>query len=54
MAQYQTSNPVLISEYIYQDLDMDLSIHAISDYLDINKMENYYKQSKLQEYSLSI
>jgi hypothetical protein len=54
MAQYQTSNPVLISEYIYQDLDMDLSIHAISDYLDINKMENYYKQSKLQEYNLSI
>lgn len=54
MAQYRTNNPVLISEYIYQDLDMDLSIHAISDYLDIHKMENYYKQSKLQEYSLSI
>jgi len=54
MEQYQTSNPLLISEYIYQDLDLDLSIHAISDYLDINRMDNFYKQSKTQEYNLSL
>ena len=54
MEQYKTNNPLLIAEYIQQDLDMDLSIHAISDYLDINRIENFYKQSKIQEYNLSI
>lgn len=42
---YQTSNPIEIAELIEQDLGIETSIHAISDYLDINKLENYEKQS---------
>lgn len=41
---YQTSNPIEIAELIEQDLGIETSIHAISDYLDINR-QDYEKQS---------
>lgn len=47
---YQTSNPIEIAELIEQDLGIETSIHAISDYLDINKLENYEKQSNQIKY----
>ena len=48
--EYKTSNPIIIAEKIQQDLDMDISIHAISDYLSIN--ENYENESlKIKYYS---
>ena len=46
MNHYQRSNPLLIAEYIQQDLDMELSIHAISDYLDINRIKTNYQKLK--------
>lgn len=47
---YQTSNPIEIAELIEQDLGIETSIHAISDYLDINKIEDYEKQSNQIKY----
>ena len=46
---YQTSNPIEIAELIEQDLGIETSIHAISDYLDINR-QNFEKQSNKIEY----
>ena len=40
MNQYQTSNPIIIAEKLEQDLGIDYSIHAIADYLDINKLNS--------------
>lgn len=48
--EYQTSNPVIIAEMIEHDLGLEYSIHHIADYMDINKLENYKKQSKQIEY----
>ena len=48
--EYQTGNPIIIAEKIYEDLGIDISIHQISDYMDINKLENFKKQSKKIEY----
>ena len=50
---YQTSNPIEIAELIEQDLGIETSIHAISDYMDINKLENYEKQSNKIEYEIT-
>ena len=50
--EYKTNNPIIIAEKIQQDLDMDISIHAISDYLSIN--ENYENESsKIKYYSIT-
>ena len=46
---YQTSNPIEIAELIEQDLGIETSIHAISDYLDINR-QNFEKQSNKIKY----
>jgi hypothetical protein len=43
--EYKTSNPIIISEMIQNDLGLDYTIHQISDYLDINKLEDYEKES---------
>jgi len=45
-----TSNPVELSEKIKEVLGLEYSIHQIADYLDINKHEDYEKQSKEIEY----
>ena len=49
---YQTSNPIEIAELIEQDLGIETSIHAISDYLDINR-QNFEKQSNKIEYEIT-
>lgn len=43
--EYQTSNPIIIAEKIEQDLQLEYSIYVIADHLDINKMEDYEKES---------
>ena len=47
--EYKISNPIIISEKIEQDLGLEMSIHAISDYLDINKLEDYEKENEKQK-----
>ena len=48
--EYKTSNPIIIAEKIEEDLDLEYSIHQIADYMDINKLEDYEKQSNRIEY----
>ena len=48
--EYKTSNPIIISEKIYEDLGLDITIHQIADYIDINKLENYEKESEKLKY----
>ena len=48
--EYQTSNPIIIAEKIEEDLGLEYSIHQIADYMDINKLEDYEKQSNKIEY----
>ena len=50
MHEYRTSNPIIISEKIWEDLHICTSIHQISDYLDINKIEDYTKESEKINY----
>ena len=47
---YQTSNPILISEHIKEDFGLDYTIHQISDYLEVNRFEDYERQSREIEY----
>ena len=49
MEQYKISNPILISEKIKEDLNLEISIHQISDYLDLN-FEDWEQESIKQEY----
>jgi len=49
MAEYQITNPILIAEKIAEDLDMEVSIHAICDYLEINQ-ENWEIESQKINY----
>ena len=48
--EYQTSNPIIIAEMIEQDLNLEYNIHQIADYMNINKLEDYEKQSNKIEY----
>jgi hypothetical protein len=48
--EYKTSNPIIIAEKIEEDLGLNYSIHQIADYMDINKLEDYEKQSNKIEY----
>lgn len=48
--EYQTSNPIIIAEKIEEDLGLEYSIHQIADYIDINKLEDYEKQSNKIKY----
>ena len=47
--EYKTKNPIKLAEHILEDLDMEFSIHEISDYLEINS-EDFLKESKKIEY----
>lgn len=49
--EYETSNPVIIAEMIEQDLNLEYNIHQIADYMDINKLEDYEKQSNKIKYA---
>jgi len=48
--EYKTSNPIIIAEKIEEDLGLEYSIHQIADYMDINRLEDYEKQSNKIEY----
>lgn len=48
--EYKTSNPIIISEMIEKDLGLDITIHQIADYLDINKLEDYEKITNFIKY----
>ena len=48
--EYKISNPIIIAEKIEEDLGLEYSIHQIADYMDINKLEDYEKQSNKIEY----
>lgn len=48
--KFGLKNPIEISEKIYDELDIDISIHAIADYLDINR-QDYEKESQKQYYN---
>lgn len=50
MEEHKLTNPILISEQIQIDLEMDVTIHQVMDYLEINK-ENWLQESnKIQYY----
>ena len=50
--EYGTSNPIEIVEKIQEDLGLYFTIHQVMDYLDINKLEDYEKESESQEYKM--
>ena len=48
---HQTSNPIILAEKIKEELGLEYTIHQISDHLEINRQEDYEKQSRELEYS---
>ena len=50
MNEYKVSNPIEIVELIQQDLSLYFTIHQVMDYLDINKKEDYEKESQKQQF----
>ena len=50
MEQHQITNPILISEKIQEDLEMDVTIHQIMDYLEINQENWEIESQKIQYY----
>lgn len=49
MEEHKITNPILISEKIAEDLDMEVSIHQVMDYLEINQ-ENWEIESQKINY----
>ena len=50
MEQHQITNPILISEKIQEDLEMDVTIHQVMDYLEINQETWEIESQKIQYY----
>ena len=50
MEEYQITNPILISEKIQEDLEMDITIHQVMDYLEINQESWEIESQKIQYY----
>ena len=50
--EYGTSNPIKIVELIQEDLGLYFTIHQVMDYLDINKLEDYEKESQKEEFKM--
>ena len=50
MEQHQITNPILISEKIQEDLEMDITIHQVMDYLEINQENWEIESQKIQYY----
>lgn len=49
--EYNTSNPIIISEKLQEIFNMNYTIHQISDYLDIS--ENFELESQKIYYQLN-
>ena len=50
MEEHKITNPILISEKIQEDLDMEVSIFQIMDYLEINQENWEVESQKIQYY----
>ena len=50
MNEYKVNNPIEIVELIQKDLDLYYTVHQVMDYLDINKKEDYEKESQKQQF----
>jgi hypothetical protein len=50
MEQHQITNPILISEKIQEDLEMDVTIHQVMDYLEINQESWEIESNKIEYY----
>lgn len=50
--EFKLTNPILIAEKIKEELDIDLSIHQIADYLEINYKEDFSKMNRAQYYNI--
>ncbi len=50
MNEYKINNPIEIVELIQQDLSLYFTVHQVMDYLDINKKEDYEKESQKQQF----
>lgn len=50
MNEYKINNPIEIVELIQQDLNLYFTVHQVMDYLDINKKEDYEKESQKQQF----
>ena len=50
MEEHKITNPILISEKIQEDLDMDVTIHQVMDYLEINQETWEIESQKIQYY----
>ena len=49
MEEFKLTNPILIAEKIQEELEMEVSIFQIMDYLEINQ-ENWETESQKIEY----
>ncbi len=49
MEEHKITNPILIAEKIAEDLNMEVSIFQIADYLEINQ-ENWITESQKINY----
>ena len=50
MEEFKLTNPILISEKIQEDLDMEVSIFQVMDYLEINQESWEIESQKIQYY----
>ena len=50
MEEHKITNPILISEKIQEDLEMDVTIHQVMDYLEINQENWEIESQKIQYY----
>jgi len=47
---YKVSNPIIISELIEKEFQTEVSIHQISDYLEINQEDWEIESNKIKYY----
>ncbi len=47
---YKTSNPIVIAEKCEEDLDINVTIHQVMDYYDLERMEDMEKAEREQMY----
>ena len=50
MEEHKITNPILIAEKIQEDLEMDVTIHQVMDYLEINQENWEIESQKIQYY----
>lgn len=48
--EFKLNNPIEIVDKVEEELGIELSIHAVSDYLDINRQEDFEIESIKMNY----